>query len=80
MASVDLRLAREFKFGERFRWQLIAEGFNILNRINITGINMTQYNMRTLTLFPNTSFQSISATGTNLVRERQYQLGTRFTF
>jgi hypothetical protein len=27
-----------------------------------------------------TVFKSISSTGTNLSRERQYQLGTRFTF
>ena len=77
---MDFRLAREFKFRERFRWQLIAEGFNMLNRINITGINTTQYNIRTSTLFPRTDWQTLSSTGTNLVRERQYQLGTRFTF
>lgn len=80
MATLDLRVAREFKFRERFRFQLIAEGFNISNRINITGINTTQYNIRTKTLFPRTDWQTISATGTNLVRERQYQLGARFTF
>ena len=79
-ANVDVRLAREFKFTERLRWQLIAEGFNIVNRVNITGINTTQFNVRGAVLFPNPSFQSISSTGTNLFRERQYQLGTRFTF
>jgi len=31
-------------------------------------------------LFPRTDFQTISATSTNLVRERQYQLGARFVF
>ena len=41
---------------------------------------MTQYNVRGSVLFPRTDFQSISATGTNIVRERQIQLGTRFTF
>jgi hypothetical protein len=79
-ANVDVRLAREFKFTERFRWQLIAEGFNIVNRVHITGINMTQFNVRGAVLFPNPVFRSISSTGTNLFRERQYQLGTRFTF
>jgi hypothetical protein len=78
--NVDVRLAREFKFTERFRWQLIVEGFNIVNRVHITGINGTQYNVRGAVLFPNPAFQSISSTGTNLFRERQYQLGTRFTF
>lgn len=79
-ATVDLRLAPEIKFSERLRWQLIAEGFNVFNRVNITGITITQYNVRGAVLFPRTDFRSVSATGTNLMRERQFQLGTRFSF
>lgn len=79
-ANIDVRLSREIKFSERFRWQLIAEAFNVVNRFQITGINTTQYNVSGTTLFPRTDFQSISAAGTNIVRERQLQLGTRFTF
>ena len=79
-ATVDARLAREIRFSERVRWQLIAEAFNVFNRVNITGINTTQYNIRNTILFPRTDFRSISATGTNLMRERQWQLGTRFSF
>jgi outer membrane receptor for ferrienterochelin and colicin len=78
--SIDLRVAREIKFSERVRWQLIAEAFNVANRVEITGINTTQYNVSGTTLFPRTDFQSISAAGTNLFRERQLQLGTRLTF
>ena len=33
-ASVDLRIARSFTFGERYRLELIAEGFNLFNRFN----------------------------------------------
>lgn len=80
LATLDMRLAREIKFSERVRWQLIAEAFNVLNRVNITGINTAQYNIRGSVLFPRTDFQSIATTGTNIVRERQLQLGTRFTF
>jgi hypothetical protein len=80
MATLDVRLAREIKFSERFRWQLIAEAFNVTNRVQITGINTIQYNVGGTTLFPRTDFQSISATSTNLIRERQIQLGTRFRF
>ncbi len=79
-ATVDARVAREFRFAERYRLQLIAEGFNVFNRINVTSIVTTQYNIRNLVLFPRTDFQSISATGTNLTRERQVQLGARFVF
>jgi len=80
MATLDLRVAREIRFTERIRWQLIAEAFNLTNRINITGINTTQYNVRNAILFPRTDFQTISSTGTNLIRERQLQFGTRFSF
>jgi hypothetical protein len=79
-AVVDFRLAREIKIRERFRWQLIAEAFNLFNRDNVTSITTTQYNIRNTVLFPRTDFQAITATGTNLSRERQLQFGTRFTF
>lgn len=62
------------------RLQLIFEAFNVTNRVQITGINTTQFNIRSTTLFPRTDFQTISAAGTNLVRERQLQLGARFSF
>lgn len=33
-SSVDLRVTRTFRFGERVRLDLIAEGFNLFNRFN----------------------------------------------
>jgi hypothetical protein len=33
-ASVDLRIARVFRFGERYSLDVIAEGFNLFNRFN----------------------------------------------
>lgn len=33
-ASIDLRLTRAFRFGERYRLDVIAEGFNLFNRFN----------------------------------------------
>ena len=33
-ASVDLRVTKAFRFGERIRLDLIAEGFNLFNRFN----------------------------------------------
>jgi hypothetical protein len=79
-ATLDARLAREFRFKERFRLQLIAEGFNVLNRLMITRLNTTAYNIRNTVLFPRTDFATMSEAGSNLVRERQYQLGARFQF
>ncbi len=33
-SSLDLRVTRNVRFGERFRLELIAEGFNLFNRLN----------------------------------------------
>ena len=60
--------------------ELIAEAFNLFNRVNITRINVAQYNIRGSVLFPRPDFASIQETGNNLTRERQLQLGARFTF
>ena len=38
-ADFDMRLSRMFKFGERAGLQLVAEGFNILNRTNYASVN-----------------------------------------
>ena len=37
--SVDLRVMRSVRFGERFRLDLIGEGFNLLNRFNEAAAN-----------------------------------------
>ena len=38
-ADFDMRVARLFKLGERANLQLIAEGFNLLNRTNFASVN-----------------------------------------
>ena len=35
----DLRLAKQIPFGERFRLELIADGFNLSNRTNVAAVN-----------------------------------------
>ena len=78
--SIDVRLSRVIKLGERVRWLLIAEAFNVANRYEITGIDTTQYQIGGTTLFPRPSFQTINGSGTNLFGARQIELGTRVTF
>jgi hypothetical protein len=38
-ASLDLRLTRAVRLGERFNLQIIAEGFNLFNRFNEAAAN-----------------------------------------
>ena len=38
-ASVDLRVMKAIRFGERFKLDLIAEGFNLFNRFNEAAAN-----------------------------------------
>jgi len=40
-ASLDLRLSRRFRLGERLKLETIAEGFNVLNRANLQLPNNT---------------------------------------
>ncbi|MEN3328371.1 MAG: hypothetical protein V7638_3178 [Acidobacteriota bacterium] len=82
---VDLRLSRRFKITEGSKLEFLAEGFNIFNRTQVTGVNNRMY--------------VLSASGTNVIgtfdptfgtasdlsngfffRERQIQLAVRFEF
>jgi hypothetical protein len=78
--SVDVRLSRAINLTERIHWLLIAEAFNVANRYEITSVNQTQYQFSGITLYPQSSFGTRSASGTNLFGARQIQLGTRITF
>ncbi len=82
---VDLRISRRFRVTEGSKIELLAEGFNIFNRTQVTGVNNRMY--------------VLSASGTNVIgtfdptfgtpsdlsngfffRERQIQLAVRFEF
>ncbi|HEY4422633.1 MAG TPA: carboxypeptidase regulatory-like domain-containing protein [Pyrinomonadaceae bacterium] len=82
---VDLRISRRFKVTEGSKIEFLAEGFNIFNRTQVTGVNNRIY--------------VLSASGTNVIgtfdptfgtasdlsngfffRERQIQLAVRFEF
>jgi len=76
--SVDLRLSRAFRFGERFRLDVIAEGFNLFNRFNEGSANplytdVNAFNQRA----GNGRFYSRP---TAAFDPRQFQLGAKFTF
>ncbi|MCU1335973.1 MAG: hypothetical protein JWO19_1554 [Bryobacterales bacterium] len=78
--SIDVRLSRDIRIGERLHWLLMAEAFNLANRYEITSIDTNQYQFGGTTLFPRASFQTRTASGTNLFGARQIELGTRIRF
>jgi hypothetical protein len=44
---VDLRLSKSFTFHDRYRAEILIEGFNLFNHVNVTGINTTGYYVTT---------------------------------
>lgn len=71
-ASFDLRLSRRFQLTEKFGLELLAEGFNLLNRANLTVPN----NVFGTGASPLASFGKPTAA----FDPRQIQLGFRMTF
>jgi outer membrane receptor protein involved in Fe transport len=85
---VDMRISRRFSLGEKMKLELLAEGFNLFNRTQVTGVNATEYAFNTAgcpagfaqCLTPNAPFQSVTGADSTLFRERQIQLAARFQF
>jgi len=42
-ANVDLRLTRNFRLGERIRVRASADAFNVVNRVNYSGVTQRAY-------------------------------------
>jgi hypothetical protein len=81
---VDLRLSRRFAITEKTKLELIAEGFNIFNRTQVTSVNNTIYNISTsggavIATF-NPAFGTTTGADGFFFRERQVQLAVRFEF
>lgn len=87
---VDMRVGRAFRFGERYRLTLLAEGFNIFNRSNVQAVNNTLYSFSTtgggrLTQTTNFATPRTFVSGSpsftfNSSYNREFQLGIRFDF
>jgi len=89
VANIDLRISRRFNFSESKSLEILAEGFNIFNRQNITGVNTRAYNRPfgasndlNFNTSPNAggTFGDPTAAGSNIFRERQIQFAARFKF
>jgi len=86
---VDARLQKDFKIWEKYNLQLIAEGFNLANHQNITGMNTTAYAIQQPAGGPpnalqwQTNFGTPSSSGVNgnyAYQVRQFQFGARIMF
>ena len=82
---VDLRVSRRFTIKENAKLELLAEGFNIFNRTQVTGINNRMYVLSTQGSNVVATFDPTFGTPSDLsngffFRERQIQLAVRFEF
>lgn len=89
--SVDLRITKDFSFGERYHLDLIAESFNLFNSVNVRGFTNTSYSGRNISLVPvgtnpgnidNSFFQPVSTAGGFFGSggPRAFQFAVRFAF
>jgi hypothetical protein len=91
--NVDLRISRRFRLTETMNIEVLAEGFNIFNRLNVTNRGTRLYSIGTaaalnaqglavgtpiLTFDP--TFTVPNEAGNTVFRERQIQLAARFNF
>jgi hypothetical protein len=82
---VDLRISRRFTIKENAKIEVLAEGFNIFNRTQVTGVNNRMYVVSTSGSSVNATFDPTFGTPSDLsngffFRERQVQLAVRFEF
>jgi hypothetical protein len=84
IVNADLRVSRRFRITSRTNLEVLGEVFNVFNRTQVTGLNTRMYviggtaTASTLTFDP--SFQTVSAAGNELTRERQVQFAIRVEF
>jgi hypothetical protein len=91
--NVDLRVSRRFHFGETMALELLAEGFNVFNHVNVTNRGTRLYSISTASatnaptlpvgtpiLIVDPLFTVPNEAGNTVYRERQIQFAVRFQF
>jgi hypothetical protein len=78
--NIDLRLSKRFRFTERYNLELLAEGFNILNRTHVFIEQNLLYTRSGTNLNYNTNFGLNTESSSSNYRERQIQFAARFQF
>lgn len=90
--NVDLRLGKEFRFGEKYRLNFIAEAFNLFNRTHVFFVNQNAFDL-VLTgcatpaagpcvpsFRPRADHLTVTGAQSTLYRERQMQFALKFAF
>jgi hypothetical protein len=88
---LDMRISRRFSLTESMKLELLAEGFNLFNRTQVTSVSAGIYSICTTGTLANpcpllnfssgpTGFNSVTGADSTLFRERQVQLAARFQF
>ncbi len=88
---LDMRISRRFSLTENMKLELLAEGFNLFNRTQVTSVSAGIYSICTTGTLANpcpllnfssgpTGFNSVTGADSTLFRERQVQLAARFQF
>ncbi|HKB67729.1 MAG TPA: TonB-dependent receptor [Pyrinomonadaceae bacterium] len=88
---LDMRISRRFSLTEKMKLELLAEGFNLFNRTQVTGVSAGIYSICSTGTLANpcpllnfssgpTGFNSVTGADSTLFRERQVQLAARFQF
>lgn len=91
--NVDLRISRRFRFSESMNLEVLAEAFNLFNRVNVTNRNTRLYTVTTASainapaltvgtpiLLLDPIFLVPNEAGNTNFRERQIQFAARFEF
>lgn len=78
--NVDMRVSKRFRLSETANLEFFAEGFNIFNRVNITGLGTRAYSLSGTTLNYDPLFGVPTDAGNSIFRERQIQLAARIQF
>ncbi len=92
-ANVDLRISRRFRFTESMNLEVLAEAFNLFNRVNVTDRGTRLYSISTATatnapgvpvgspiLIFDPTYLVPTEAGNTIFRERQIQFAARFEF
>ena len=72
---LSARISRTFRFGDRWQFELLAEGFNLTDRANVVTRN-TNFGAGAYPTDPSPTFNQITAVG----EPRSFQFGARVRF